>query len=399
MRFCRYPVFHFAVFSCLDRERNSLDRFFPNRMRIAFYAPLKAPDHPIPSGDREIARLFLAALRLAGHEPVLVSRFRSYEGYGDALRQARLAALGERLADRFLRRCREFPEFVPELWFSYHVYHKAPDCLGPAVACALRIPYVVAEASVTPVQGCGRWTAGHRATESAIRRADAVIGLNSKDRECILPLLQEPWRWAALKPFVDAATYDRGGDPEWGPPRLITIAMMRHGDKLTSYRLLGESLSRLLDLAWSLEVVGDGPARLDVENALAPLNERVTWMGSLDHAAIADRLALADLFVWPACNEAFGMALLEAQASGLPVVAGAVGGVGEIVASEVTGLLVAPGDPLAFAAAVHTLVLNRGRRSAFARAARRRVLLKHDLPTAACRLAAVIDALGRARAA
>jgi glycosyltransferase involved in cell wall biosynthesis len=365
-------------------------------MRVAFYAPLKPPDHPVPSGDRQIAQLFLAAIRLAGHEPVLVSRFRSYDGCGEARRQARLAVLGERIANRLLRHCQEFPEFTPEFWFSYHVYHKSPDWLGPAVAGALGIPYVVAEASVTPIQRYGPWAAGHRAAESAIRRADAVIGLNSEDRECILPLLREPWRWVSLKPFIDAATYGRTAGPEGKSPRLIAVAMMRHGDKLASYRILGEALSQLLDLPWSLEVVGEGPARHDVESALAPLYERVTWMGSLDHKAIAERLALADLFVWPACNEAFGMALLEAQASGLPVVAGASGGVGEIVIPEVTGLLVAPGDAAAFAAAVRGVMLDHGRRSAFGKAARERVLLEHDLPVAARRLGVVIDALGRA---
>jgi glycosyltransferase involved in cell wall biosynthesis len=366
-------------------------------MRVAFYAPLKPPDHPVPSGDRQIAQLFLAAIRLAGHEPVLVSRFRSYDGCGEARRQGRLAALGARIADRLLRHCQEFPEFRPEFWFSYHVYHKSPDWLGPAVSGALGIPYVVAEASVTPIQRYGPWAAGYRAAESAIRRADAVIGLNSEDRECVLPLLREPWRWVSLKPFIDAATYGRTGEPENQSPRLIAVGMMRHGDKLASYRILGEALSQLLDLPWSLEVVGEGPARRDVESALAPLYERVTWMGSLDHEAIAERLALADLFVWPACNEAFGMALLEAQASGLPVVAGASGGVGEIVIPEVTGLLVAPGDAAAFAAAVRSVMLDHGRRSAFGKAARERVFLEHDLPVAARRLGVVIDALGRAR--
>lgn len=368
-------------------------------MRIAFYAPLKPPDHPVPSGDRQVARLLLAALRLAGHELVLVSRLRSYDGHGDALRQARLAVLAERIVDRLLRHCREFPEHSPELWFSYHVYHKAPDWLGPAVTCALGIPYVIAEASVTPIQRCGLWARGHRAAENAIKRADAVIGLNGEDRECVLPLLREPWRWFALKPFVDARKYRRKVQTEKHPARLITVAMMRHGDKLVSYRLLANSLFRLLDLPWSLEVVGDGPARRDVENALAPFNERINWMGSLDHDAIVERLALADVFVWPAFNEAFGMALLEALASGLPVVAGASGGVGEIIESEVTGLLVAPGDVPAFAAAVRSVIFNRDRREALAQAARRRILLEHNLPAATRRLATVIDAVCRACAA
>jgi glycosyltransferase involved in cell wall biosynthesis len=368
-------------------------------MRIAFYAPLKPPDHPIPSGDRRVAQLLLAALRLAGHEPVLVSRFRSYDGYGDGLRQARLAVLAEGIVSRFLGRCREFREHSPELWFSYHVYHKAPDWLGPAVTCALGIPYVIAEASVTPIQRRGPWARGHRAAENAIKRADAVIGLNREDRECVLPLLREPWRWFALKPFVNVKNYRRKVKIGEHPARLITVAMMRHGDKLASYRFLADSLSRLLDLPWSLEVVGDGPARRNVEIALAPLSERVSWMGSLDHDAIADRLTLADVFVWPAFNEAFGMALLEAQASGLAVVAGASGGVREIIEPEVTGLLVAPGDARAFAAAVRSVILNYDRRHALAEAAQRRVLVEHDLRPATHRLAVVIDAVGRACAA
>ena len=41
-------------------------------MRIAFYAPLKSPNHPVPSGDRRVARLLMDALLLAGHEVELV---------------------------------------------------------------------------------------------------------------------------------------------------------------------------------------------------------------------------------------------------------------------------------------------------------------------------------------
>ena len=50
---------------------------------------------------------------------------------------------------------------------------------------------------------------GREAAESAIRRADAVIGLNPADRDCVLPLLRDPARWVPLKPFLDAASYGR----------------------------------------------------------------------------------------------------------------------------------------------------------------------------------------------
>lgn len=368
-------------------------------MRIAFYAPLKPPDHPVPSGDRRVAQLLLEALRLAGHQPVLASRFRSFDRHGDAARQARLAALGGWLAERYLRHCRKAPPAAPQLWFTYHLYHKAPDWLGPRITAALGIPYVVAEASFAPKQADGPWIAGHRAAAQAIRRADAVIGLNPADRDCVLPLLANPSRWVAIKPFLDAGRYAPEPRSDGGPARLIAAAMMRPGDKLASYRVLGDALSRLLDLDWTLEVVGDGAARCAVAAALAPLGERVVWSGAVAPAAVGRHLAHSDVYVWPAVNEAFGMALLEAQASGLPVVAGAGGGVAGIVAHGVTGLLVAPQDAAAFAGAVRRLVLDPGLRRRFGEAARRRVLVEHDLPAAARRLGAAIRFCGRRHAA
>jgi glycosyltransferase involved in cell wall biosynthesis len=359
-------------------------------VRIAFYAPLKPPDHPVPSGDRRVAQLLLTALQRAGHETSVIVRLRSWDGNGDPVRQARLAALGRRLGERILHRARAAPQAAPELWFTYHLYHKAPDWLGPDVARALGIPYVVAEASFAPKKANARWGAGHRAAERAIRTAQLVIGLNPADRDCVLPLLADSGRWLSMKPFLDAEAYAARPVGATGPTRLITVAMMRSGDKLASYRILGAALSLLLDLDWSLEVIGDGAARGAVERALAPLGGRVSWAGMLDEAAIARRLAAADLCVWPAVNEAYGMAMLEAQASGLPVVAGAGVGVGAIVLPHVTGLLPAPGDVAGFAAAVRSLIIDSERRARFAAAARRHVLAEHDLAAAARRLAAVL---------
>lgn len=362
-------------------------------MRIAFYAPLKPPDHPVPSGDRQIARLLIAALRRAGHEVTVASRLRLYDGLGDPHRQRLLAARAARTADRLARRTPP-----PELWFTYHLYYKAPDHLGPAVCDALGIPYVVAEASLAGKRASGKWADSHRAVERALRRADAVIGLNSADRAGVLPALADPGRWVTLAPFIDTRGY-RAAARRGGPARLIAVAMMRPGDKLASYRVLGAALARLLDLDWRLDIVGDGPARGEVEAALAPLGDRVAWRGALPAPQIAARLAEAALCVWPAINEAFGMALIEAQASGLPVVAGQSGGVGDVVADGTTGVLVPAGDAAAFAEAVRRLILDPGRRAAIGAAARDKARREHDIGTAAARLGAVIAGLGRARAA
>jgi glycosyltransferase involved in cell wall biosynthesis len=368
-------------------------------MRIAFYAPLKPPDHKVPSGDRRVARLFLDALRLAGHEPFIASRLRSFGAVGDAARQARLAERGRETAARLVAGWRRQPQAAPGLWFTYHLYYKAPDWLGPAVSAALGIPYVIAEASYAVKRAAGPWAGGHRAVEQALRQADAVIGLNSADRDGVTPLLRDPSRWFALPPFLDAAAYPARPARFSEAPRLIAVAMMRPGDKLASYRLLGMALARLLDLAWSLDVVGDGPARGEVEQALLPLGSRVTYRGELGAAAVTEALAGADLCVWPAINEAFGMALLEAHASGLPVIAGASGGIGDIVVPGVTGLLAPAGDADAFAVAVRRLILDPAARIAMALAAQQKVRREHDLPVAAARLASLIDGLGRRRAA
>ena len=368
-------------------------------MRIAFYAPLKPPDHPVPSGDRQVARLLIAALCRSGHEVALASRLRSFDGAGDPRQQARLMARGQRIAESLVRRWREDRSAMPELWFTYHLYYKAPDWLGPAICDTLGIPYVVAEASFAAKRAVGAWAQNHRAVERALRRAAAVIGLNSADRAGVMPLLADPGRWVALAPFIDTSRYAPAARDPTRPVRLICVAMMRPGDKLASYRVLGAALARLTDLKWSLDIIGDGPARAAVAAALMPLGGRVDWLGALPGAAVAEHLARADICVWPAINEAFGMALLEAQASGLPVVAGNSGGVADIIAPGVTGILAPSGDADAFAAALRGLIADPVRRAAMAAAALSKARREHDLAAAASRLDGVVAALGRARAA
>ncbi len=360
-------------------------------MRIAFYAPMKPPTHPVPSGDRRMARAFMALLGDLGHQVELASRFRSYDGTGDPLRQARLEQLGGRLVARLLRRWRGRP--APELWFTYHLYHKAPDWLGPAVCDALRIPYVVAEASLAAKRAAGPWSAGYAASAAAIARADLVLAMTTND----LPALRgavTPKRLTLFPPFLDAAPFASEPHPAPGPvPTLLAVAMMRADAKRDSYRLLAAALARLTDLPWRIVLVGDGEARAEVAAMFAPFGERVVWRGAVPLEALPPIYAAADLLVWPACNEAYGLAILEAQAAGLPVVAGREGGVSEVVADGVTGLLTEPRSDSAFAGGVRALLSDPERRRRMGYAARERVLARHDLPPARARLAAALAGL------
>jgi glycosyltransferase involved in cell wall biosynthesis len=366
-------------------------------MRIAFYAPLKPPDHPVPSGDRRVARQIVDALRLAGHEVEIASRLRSYEPAGDTDRQIRLAALGGRLAGRFIHRVHNRPlAEQPQAWLTYHLYYKAPDWIGPRIITRLGIPYIVVEASVADKRAGGPWSLGHQAVIAALNRASAVISLNPADEPGVAPHVSDRSRLHRLKPFLDARPYAAAAahrdehrralaerfalDPT--RPWCIAVAMMRPGDKLESYKVLAEAFAKLSDEPWSLILVGDGPARAQVETAFAPLAGRVISAGAMAEDTLPALYAAGDLYVWPAVNEAFGMAILEAHAAGLPVVAGDSGGVGEIVAHGRTGLLVPPRDAEALAAAIRPLLADASRRRRWAADALAKVAAEHDVRTA-----------------
>lgn len=375
---------------------------------VAFYAPLKPPDHPTPSGDRRMARALIEALERGGERVELASRFRSYDLTGDAHRQRRLQALGQRLGQRLLRRYHRRPrDDQPKAWLTYHAYHKSPDWLGPVVADGLSIPYVLAEASFAPKQAGGPWALGHAAAEQAVRRADVVLALTGIDVECLAPMIAPPGELWRLAPFVDpvplqAAAAARAGHRlalaqrfglDVDRPWLLTVAMMRADVKADSYRLLAQALAELRDRSWQLLIIGDGPARGEVEAAFGGLGAgRVIFGGLVPVADLAACYAAADLFVWPALREAYGLAMLEAQAAGLPVVAGREGGVPEVVRDGESGILTPPRDPAAFSQAVALLLDQPERRRAMAQAASRFVARERTFDGAVTTLSAALQA-------
>ena len=366
-------------------------------MRIAFYAPLKAPDHPTASGDRLLARLLVRALERAGHDVVTASRLRTFDGSGDRRRQLRLAHAARvearELVDRWHGSSRS-----PRCWLTYHLYHKAPDWTGPRVSARLGIPYIVAEASYAPKRAHGAWRHGHRAVAIALSRGSRLIALNPDDVPCLERLLGDDSRIRRLAPFLDTAACAPCGSrsrrrarlarlaaADTAAPLLGCVAMMRPGRKEDSFRVLARALERAVLVPWHLLVVGDGPARGAVEAAFENLKAkgRVTFLGPRRPPALYGIVSACDLFVWPALGEPLGMAMLEAQALGVPVIAGDTRGVGTIVAPGVGGWLVPEGDAVAFADAVIRALADPAALSAAGAAARKRVRTGHGLEAAA----------------
>lgn len=176
---------------------------------------------------------------------------------------------------------------------------------------------------------------------------------------------------------VDSTLFrpDRPGRDEirrrlgWGPDDLVISYVSRLApEKNVSY--LADALAIVAARRPDVRIlfVGDGPSR-------GALDRR---MGSLAHFAgyrtgqdLADHYAAGDIFAFSSLTETFGNVVLEAMASGLPVVALRAGGVGDTVQHETTGLLVEPADPPdRFAEALLSLVVEADRWRTMARSAR-----------------------------
>lgn len=371
-------------------------------MRIAFYAPLKPPDHPTPSGDRFIARAFLEAFRRGGHEVTVASQFRSRENRGDTARQVRLEGVGSRLAARLVRRYQEMAVGErPQAWFTYHLYHKAPDFLGPPVCEALGLPYFVAEASHAPKQRQGPWAGWHARCADTIRQATRIIVINSDDRPCLVDLLGDESRLVTVPLFLDetrfaqtrsdrdawTARYGLDPDKRW----ILSVGMMRPGRKVACYGVAAQAFRSLNPDRVEWLIVGDGEARAEVE-ALVRDVPSARILGVLAPEMLTGLYAASDLFAWPAIDEPLGLVFLEAQAAGLPVVGGRTRGVPDLVQDGVTGTLVAPGCAEQLRHAVNVLLDDGERRGEMGRAAQRYIRKHHSMAGAATHLTRTVSA-------
>jgi len=139
----------------------------------------------------------------------------------------------------------------------------------------------------------------------------------------------------------------------------------------------------------SLRIVGEGPLRMELEGQINQegVSEVVTLLGAQRPEAVQRELAAADLFALTGrkssdgAAETQGVVYMEAQATGLPVVACRVGGVSESLVDGQTGMLVESGDVPAIADALQTYADDRSMRLNHGKAAREFVLKRFDIET------------------
>lgn len=136
------------------------------------------------------------------------------------------------------------------------------------------------------------------------------------------------------------------------------------------------------DIDWMLNIVGDGSEFSALKKQVADLGlqENVNFLGAIKNNEVPNFLTKQDVFVVPSReeSESFGVAAVEAQACGLPVVASNVGGLPEVVCDGETGLIVPKEDKQALAQAIEKICLNEEIKYKYSMAARERAVRKYD---------------------
>ena len=154
--------------------------------------------------------------------------------------------------------------------------------------------------------------------------------------------------------------------------------------RLIYYKGFQTAIQALKDCPGTLILVGDGPERpgLELQAQRLGVADRVVFAGSMPYQDVVPYYLAATAFWFPSCarTEAFGIAQVEAMASGCPVINTAIphSGVAWVSRHDQTGLTVPVGDPRAFADAVRKLAANRGLRAQYGDAARERALELFD---------------------
>ncbi len=166
--------------------------------------------------------------------------------------------------------------------------------------------------------------------------------------------------------------------------------------------LIVQACAQLRDegLAFALTMVGDGPDRPRIEQAIERLGlgRLVRLTGSLNQEAVRAQFARADIFVLPSLAEGIPVVLMEAMSSGVPCVSTPVNGIPELIQHERTGLLATPGDVESLAAQLRRLIREPGLRRSLAEAARVKVQSDFNLSQNVAQLSRLFAAFATDRA-
>ncbi len=245
-------------------------------------------------------------------------------------------------------RIRGFPllkGFRPDVVHTFFAIPSGPA--GMYAARYYRVPHVLTVIGADVHDPSRRFSPDRFAplravTRRIIRSADAVVAISSDIAS----------RADALSGRGDIEVIGCGVEPRPMPERDRAALGWSEDDfvVVTTARLVPRKAIDVLIEAMRaapaharLEVVGDGPERARLEVLAKQTGRRITFAGDIDDGARDLRLASADVFCQPSMHEGFGIAIVEAMAFGLPVIATDSGGPRDFVRTGENGFLVQPG--------------------------------------------------------
>ncbi len=220
------------------------------------------------------------------------------------------------------------------------------------------------------------------------RRVDGWIAPTEQMLHALAPL--RPRRSAVIPNWVDLEKFEHRPHALHAPVTLGLLGQISahkgHEDAIAALRQLGDG--------YRLIIAGKGK-----EEYIAQLRERsaglaVEFAGFVEFQDFYSRI---DILLVPSWEEPFGIVLLEAMASGAPVISTAAGGPREIIESGKSGILVSPKNPVELAGAIRALVSDPRKRDEIIAGARRRVETQFDIRTVVPQIEAFYGAVMRGR--
>ncbi len=269
-----------------------------------------------------------------------------------------------------------------------HVHaHMATNAAAVAMLChkLCGIPYSFTAHGSYELANPGRSSLGDK-----VAHADFVVAVS----ECGLRTLAELFPAKAHRIHLVRC----GLDSQWlsqhqsqvpNVGQLVSIARMdSHKDPLLLVR--AAAIVRDCGLSFRVLMIGDGPLRVEVEQLIADLGlgHHIQIAGWQTQDEIVEHLRQSRALVLSSRTEGLPVAIMEAFASGRPVIATDVGGVGELVSTGHTGWLVSPGDAIALSKAMRQcLEADSDELQHLAEGGREKVLAQHDVRQSALQLA------------
>lgn len=314
--------------------------------------------HNLGGGETHVLEL-VQTLRKRGHEVVVAGRAR-----GRVHPEIRLPFLNS--ADFFT--ALRLRSVLKNKSFDILHAHVARD-YTVAAAAAWKIPnlkVIFTRHLLYPVRG-----------HALYRRVDGWIAPTSQILETLKPL--SPQRSAVIPNWVDVGRFPFQPHPLHTP---VTIGLLGqisphkgHDDAIEAIRLLGPD--------YRLRVAGKGDSRY-----ISTLRKKMAGLPVelLGFVPLPEFFEMVDMLIVPSWEEPFGIVLLEAMASGIPVIATGRGGPLDIIASPLHGVLVPPRDPGALAEAVQALASDKRRRNSILQNAREHVEKNFDIQNVVSRI-------------